>query len=269
MRTETCPPGVKTGDPIAPPGGYIGEACKFITDRRHRPRRQRVGSEQLGSTGRRLQESTGPRSARSSPPCSATWSGSPPPRSQPTPRTSTRCSPPTSRWHVPRSKRYGGIGREVHRGRRGRCLRGPRRTRGRSGACGAGGPADRRGRRGADLGRRSTAEAAGRDQHRRGARPSRSEPRARAKGSSPETRSTPPRGSSRSPPRWAWRSGIGDLRGHRGRLRLRRARTGDAQGQDRAGARLPREVTPGPLRYRPHPHPRHPVHRSRDRPRDR
>jgi len=31
VRTETCPPGLKTGDPISPPGGYIG-GLQIITD---------------------------------------------------------------------------------------------------------------------------------------------------------------------------------------------------------------------------------------------
>jgi hypothetical protein len=31
-RTETCPPGVKTGDPISPPGGYVGGGMQPLTD---------------------------------------------------------------------------------------------------------------------------------------------------------------------------------------------------------------------------------------------
>jgi hypothetical protein len=31
VRLETCPPGLKTGDPISPPGGYIG-GLQIITD---------------------------------------------------------------------------------------------------------------------------------------------------------------------------------------------------------------------------------------------
>jgi hypothetical protein len=31
VRTETCPPGLKTGDPISPSGGYIG-GLQIITD---------------------------------------------------------------------------------------------------------------------------------------------------------------------------------------------------------------------------------------------
>ena len=57
------------------------------------------------------------------------------------------------------------------------------------------------------------------------------------------------------------------LRGDRAGLRLRGARARDAQGQGRAGAGVPREGPAGSVRHRPHPHPRHPVHRSRDRPR--
>lgn len=31
-RTETCPPGMKTGDPISPPGGYVGGGMEPLTD---------------------------------------------------------------------------------------------------------------------------------------------------------------------------------------------------------------------------------------------
>lgn len=31
-RTETCPPGFKTGDPISPPGGYVGGGMQMLTD---------------------------------------------------------------------------------------------------------------------------------------------------------------------------------------------------------------------------------------------
>jgi streptogramin lyase len=31
-RTETCPPGRKTGDPISPPGGYVGGGMQLLTD---------------------------------------------------------------------------------------------------------------------------------------------------------------------------------------------------------------------------------------------
>jgi hypothetical protein len=31
-RTETCPPGMKTGDPISPPGGYVGGGMQPMTD---------------------------------------------------------------------------------------------------------------------------------------------------------------------------------------------------------------------------------------------
>ena len=48
-RLENCPPGAKTGDPISPPGGYLGGSADRC-GRRHRPRRQRLGGEQLGST---------------------------------------------------------------------------------------------------------------------------------------------------------------------------------------------------------------------------
>jgi hypothetical protein len=32
VRTETCPPRMKTGDPISPPGGYAGGGMQFLTD---------------------------------------------------------------------------------------------------------------------------------------------------------------------------------------------------------------------------------------------
>ena len=32
VRTETCPPGLKTGDPISPPGGYVGGDMQMLTD---------------------------------------------------------------------------------------------------------------------------------------------------------------------------------------------------------------------------------------------
>ena len=32
IRTETCPPGMKTGDPISPPGGYVGGGMEWLTD---------------------------------------------------------------------------------------------------------------------------------------------------------------------------------------------------------------------------------------------
>jgi len=32
VRTETCPPGMKTGDPISPPGGYVGGGMSYLTD---------------------------------------------------------------------------------------------------------------------------------------------------------------------------------------------------------------------------------------------
>jgi hypothetical protein len=32
VRTETCPPGMKTGDPISPPNGYVGGGMQPLTD---------------------------------------------------------------------------------------------------------------------------------------------------------------------------------------------------------------------------------------------
>jgi hypothetical protein len=31
-RTETCPPGMNTGDPISPPSGYVGGGMSYLTD---------------------------------------------------------------------------------------------------------------------------------------------------------------------------------------------------------------------------------------------
>ena len=31
-RNEICPPGMKTGDPISPPGGYVGGGMQSLTD---------------------------------------------------------------------------------------------------------------------------------------------------------------------------------------------------------------------------------------------
>jgi hypothetical protein len=32
VRTENCPPGLKTGDQISPPGGYVGGGLQMLTD---------------------------------------------------------------------------------------------------------------------------------------------------------------------------------------------------------------------------------------------
>lgn len=32
VRTQTCPPGMKTGDPISPPGGFVGGGMLQLTD---------------------------------------------------------------------------------------------------------------------------------------------------------------------------------------------------------------------------------------------
>ena len=32
VRPETCPPGMKTGDPISPPGGYKGGGMQMLVD---------------------------------------------------------------------------------------------------------------------------------------------------------------------------------------------------------------------------------------------
>jgi hypothetical protein len=32
FRTDTCPPGIKTGDAISPPGGYVGGGLRLQVD---------------------------------------------------------------------------------------------------------------------------------------------------------------------------------------------------------------------------------------------
>ena len=46
-RTENCPPGMKTGDQISPPGGYVGGGLQMQTDLADRPGGRRLGDEQL------------------------------------------------------------------------------------------------------------------------------------------------------------------------------------------------------------------------------
>ena len=47
VRVENCPPGMKTGGQISPPGGYVGGGLQMQTDIDCRPRRQCLGNEQL------------------------------------------------------------------------------------------------------------------------------------------------------------------------------------------------------------------------------
>ena len=46
VRTENCPPGMKTGDQISPPGGYVGGGLQMQVDI-DMIRWQRLGDEQL------------------------------------------------------------------------------------------------------------------------------------------------------------------------------------------------------------------------------
>ena len=122
-----------------------------------------------------------------------------------------------------------------------------------------------RGRRGSRSDRRSTAPSAGRYQHRGDPRSHRDHPglgRTPARRGRDQHRLTDPVGGARH----GRGGGSRHLRGHRSGLRLRGAGARDAQGQVGAGAGLPREEPARSVRHRPHPHPRHPVHRSRDRP---
>ena len=43
-RTETCPPGMKTGDPISPPGGYVGGDMMMLTDVERPLKRRRMSA---------------------------------------------------------------------------------------------------------------------------------------------------------------------------------------------------------------------------------
>ena len=110
--------------------------------------------------------SGGARNGRSSPRCSATWSGSPPRPSRRTRRTSTRACG-LRRDGARRDRALWRRGREVHRGRRGRGVRRSRGARGRPGARGTRRSADRRGRRGAEGVGGAASPASGRHQHRR------------------------------------------------------------------------------------------------------
>ena len=47
VRTENCPPGMKTGDQISPPGGYVGGGLQLQTDIADQPGGRRLGHEQL------------------------------------------------------------------------------------------------------------------------------------------------------------------------------------------------------------------------------
>ena len=207
-----------------------------------------------------------PRNVRSSPPSSATWSGSPPPRSRPTPRTSTRCSRPTSRWPATRIEAHGGVVEKfigdavvgvfgvpaAHEDDPERAVRAGLRIAEDAEELEAVGGAPLKLRVGINTGEALV---------RLGITPGSGE-----RFLAGDAINTASRIQSVAP-----EMGVGrrarHLRGHRRGLRLRRTRARDAQGQVRAGPGLPREEPAGTLRHRPHPHTRHSVHRTRDRPR--
>ena len=47
VRTENCPPGMKTGDPISPPLGYVGGGLEMQVDINVDPAGKRLGHQQL------------------------------------------------------------------------------------------------------------------------------------------------------------------------------------------------------------------------------
>ena len=47
VRTENCPPGMKTGDQISPPGGYVGGGLQMQVDIDIDPAGERLDDEQL------------------------------------------------------------------------------------------------------------------------------------------------------------------------------------------------------------------------------
>ena len=151
------------------------------------------------------------------------------------------------------ARRSGG---EVHRRRRRRGLRRAGRARGRPRARRARGPSDRRGRRGArGVGgaplRLRVGINTGEALVRLGVAPGSGE-----RFLAGDAINTASRLQSVAP-EMGVAVGLGDVRGHRGGLRLRGARAGDAQGQGRAGAGLPRHGAAGAPRHRPHADARH------------
>ncbi len=110
--TTECPSGPGApGDHVRHAPLRIGSrpwpACPSCAQRE--PGRMQVLLESARPHSTRRRRVPSPRNARSSRRCSATWSGSPPPRSPPTPRTSTRCSRPTSRWPAHQIEAHGGV----------------------------------------------------------------------------------------------------------------------------------------------------------------
>jgi hypothetical protein len=59
VRTETCPPGFKTGDQISPPGGYVGRRATDADRPRHLTLGRRVGDEQLAGHRQLLRQRQG------------------------------------------------------------------------------------------------------------------------------------------------------------------------------------------------------------------
>ena len=207
-----------------------------------------------------------PRSARSSRRCSATSSGSPPPRSRPTPRTSTGCSRDYFEMARAQIEAHGGVVEKfigdavvgvfgvpaAHEDDPERAVRAGLRICEDAEELPAVGGSPLRLRVGINTGealvRLGVAAGLGRglplrrrDQHRLD-------------------------GSSRSLPRWAWRWAWGPTR----RPRRSSTTTSSSRRRSRASPSRCGSSTPsplGPVRHRSDPHPRHPVHRSGDRPR--
>ncbi len=58
VRTENCPPGMKTGDQISPPGGYVGGGLQIADRHWRRSGRRRLGDEQLAGRRQLLRQSS-------------------------------------------------------------------------------------------------------------------------------------------------------------------------------------------------------------------
>ncbi len=149
------------------------------------------------------------------------------------------------RWRGRRSRRTAGWWRSSSATRWSACSACRRRTRTtRSGRCGRGFGSSRT-RSGWTAVGGAPLAAAGRDQHRGGARAAGCRPRARASGSWPGMRSTRPRGSQSVAPEMGVAVGLATYEATAAGVRLRGAGAGDAEGEGRAGAGVPREGAAG------------------------